>query len=234
MRRTIVFILFNVLIAYCGFAQTMTIHYKNGQNVKFNVESIDFIDFQEKSDGGTTVSEGEAVDLGLSVLWATHHVGANSCEQFGDKFAWGETETKESFTRDNCIYYDKETMTYTDIGNDISGTEFDAAHAKWGGKWRMPTLDEINELKKKCTWEWTRINDVNGYKVIGSNGNSIFIPITNGDVRASCWTSTSIGANSGTYSHAFILVLYAHISIGTGKTYQERFNGLYIRPVMSK
>lgn len=131
-----------------------------------------------------TVSEREVVDLGLSVLWATRHVGASSCEQMGDKFAWGETETKRSFTRDNCIYYEKVTWTYTDIGKDISGTEFDVAHVKWGGKWRMPTLDEINELKKNCTWEWSRVNEVNGYKVIGKNGNSIFIPIIDGDTSS--------------------------------------------------
>lgn len=96
MKRKVAFILFTILFAYCGFAQTMTIHYKNGQNVKFNAENIDFIDFQEKSNSGTTVSESDAVDLGLSVLWASYNVGATSCEEFGDKFAWGETETKKN------------------------------------------------------------------------------------------------------------------------------------------
>lgn len=236
MKR-IIAVIFAIFCFYIGFAQTMTIHYKNGQNVKFNVESIDYIDFQEKgNDGGTTVSESEAVDLGLSVLWATRHVGATSCEQMGDKFAWGETETRRSFTRDNCIYYEKVTWTYTDIGKDISGTEFDVAHVKWGGKWRMPTLDEINELKKNCTWEWSRVNEVNGYKVIGKNGNSIFIPIIDGDTsfKSSCWTSCIPNDKEGAYSHACSFHLSGHMSINTATTIAERYMGHYIRPVMSK
>ena len=61
--------------------------------------------------------------------------------------------------------------------NDISGnSQYDAATANWGGSWRMPKSTELKELIDNCTWTWTTQNGVNGYKVIGTNGNSIFLP----------------------------------------------------------
>lgn len=105
------------------------------------------------------------VDLGLSVKWATCNVGANSPEDYGEYYAWGETSTKSSYTEDNCATYEKS------IG-DIKGTNMDVAHVKWGGSWRMPTKEEFDELCKKCNWEWTG----SGYKVTGPNGNSIYLP----------------------------------------------------------
>ena len=65
---------------------------------------------------------------------------------------------------------------YQNIGPNISGISYDVAHVKWGGSWRMPTLDEIQELCNKCSWEWTSVNGVRGHKVTGPNGNSIFLP----------------------------------------------------------
>ena len=56
----------------------------------------------------------------------------------------------------------------------------DAAQVKLGGKWRMPTADELRELITGCTWEWTVLNKVNGYKVSGKKPGYtdrwIFIP----------------------------------------------------------
>ncbi|MEE1090753.1 MAG: hypothetical protein UH103_04940, partial [Paludibacteraceae bacterium] len=66
---------------------------------------------------------------------------------------------------------------YNDVDNkSILDEEDDAAKVNWGGDWRMPTDEELTELREKCTWEWTTLNGVNGYKVIGVNGNSIFLP----------------------------------------------------------
>lgn len=229
MKKTAL-VTINLLIAYCGFAQTMTIHYKNGQNVKFNMESIDFIDFQEKSDGGITVTDGEVVDLGLSVLWASFNVGATSCEQFGDKFAWGETETKSSYTLQNYIWYVPGTLSCTYLGDDISGTDFDVAHVKWGGNWRMPTASELWELQKNCSWTWTNVNSVNGFKVIGPNGNSIFIPVNS---LANLWSST-LKIDQGAFVNAYELSLDPSFTKNRAKSYTSRYYGLYIRPVMSK
>lgn len=58
----------------------------------------------------------------------------------------------------------------------ILDPEDDAAIANWGGSWRMPTKAEQSELHTQCTWQWTSMNGVRGYKVIGPNGNFIFLP----------------------------------------------------------
>ena len=112
------------------------------------------------------------VDLGLpsGLKWATCNVGATSPEDYGDYYAWGEIKEKDDYTKDNSVTYGKDMSS-------ISGNpEYDVASAQWGDTWRMPTSDEINELCKNCTWEWTTRNNVNGYKVTGPNGNSIFLP----------------------------------------------------------
>ena len=129
----------------------------------------------------------EYVDLGLSVKWATCNVGADFPEDYGDYFAWGETEPKSTYDwdtykwcqgdYDNMIKY----CTDSDCGTVDNKTQLDlsddAACANWGGSWRMPTHDELTELREKCTWTWTNRNSVVGYKVTSKvNGNSIFLP----------------------------------------------------------
>ena len=112
------------------------------------------------------------VDLGLpsGLKWATCNVGASSPEEYGGYYVWGETTTKTEYTEDNSLTYGKQM-------NDISGnSQYDAARANWGGDWRMPTYNELNELSTNCTWTWTTYNGVNGYNVEGPNGNSIFLP----------------------------------------------------------
>ena len=100
----------------------------------------------------------------------TCNVGAERPEEYGDYFAWGETSPKDSYTESNC-------STYGVSMTDISGNpQYDAATANWGGAWRMPTQSEHQELLSNCTWEWTTLNDVYGYKVTGPNGNYIFLP----------------------------------------------------------
>jgi len=128
----------------------------------------------------------EAVDLGLSVKWATMNVGANAPEEYGDYFAWGETEPKDNYHLSTYKWYRGSNNTYTKYCTDsdygtvdnktVLDLEDDAAHANWGGTWRMPTFDEFTELRTKCTWIWTTLNGVKGRKVTGPNGNSIFLP----------------------------------------------------------
>ena len=131
-------------------------------------------------DTGNKIAGHEYVDLGLSVKWATCNVGASSPEDYGGYYAWGETETKASYDDDNCETWEKK------IG-DIGGTSRDVAHVKWGGSWRLPTLDEIEELEDNCDYEWTTLNGVWGGKYTSrKNGNSIFLP------AAGCRTGTSL------------------------------------------
>ena len=156
-------------------AQTVNVHFKNGQTIQYPSSNVDYVDFSEKA-ADPTVSAGQVVDLGLSVYWASCNVGAESPEEYGDYYAWGETKTKNSYTLDNYSYYNNSTKQYIDIGSDIACTQYDAATANLGSDWRMPTRQEMIELKDKCTWEWTQISNVNGYKVTGPNGNTIFLP----------------------------------------------------------
>ena len=115
------------------------------------------------------------VDLGLSVKWATCNVGANKPSDYGNYYAWGETETKSTYTEENCETWEKQ------IGN-IGYTSRDVAHVKWGGSWRMPTEVEFEELldENNCDWTWITMNGVNGYKVtskkLGYKDNYIFLP----------------------------------------------------------
>mgnify|MGYP003295174962 CR=1 FL=1 len=122
------------------------------------------------------------VDLGLSVLWAAWNVGANSPEEYGGYYAWGETEEKSSYTIENYKYYRK---YYVDgelfieginIGSQISGTNYDVAHVKWGNGARMPSKGEVLELLKCCSNRVAYQNGIQGYNITGPNGNNIFLP----------------------------------------------------------
>ena len=119
-------------------------------------------------------------DLGLSVKWATCNVGTSSPEDYGDYFAWGETETKKEYYSSNSVTYGlsiSELKSQGIIDGDHNLTpSHDAATANWGGSWRMPTNDEMQELVDHCEWEWTTQNGVKGYRVTGPNRNSIFLP----------------------------------------------------------
>lgn len=112
----------------------------------------------------------EAIDLGLpsGTKWASFNVGAEAPEEIGDYYRWGEIEDLDlDQSPDDYVSPELE---------EISGTEYDVAHEKWGGNWRMPTVDDFDELISNCTWELTTVNEVNGYSVKGNNGNSIFLP----------------------------------------------------------
>lgn len=138
---------------------------------------------------GTSDEIHEYVDLGLSVKWATCNIGATNPEDYGDYFAWGEVEPKETYDWSTYIYcvdeynaltkYCSQSSSgkdgFTDIKIILERGD-DAATVNWGNTWRMPTHAEFLELKENCKWTWTTQNGVDGYLVIGTNGNSIFLP----------------------------------------------------------
>ena len=146
---------------------------------------------QQSSSSSVPATTGEIngyewVDLGLSVKWATCNVGASSPSEYGGYYAWGETEEKTNYSWETYKWCKGTSESMTKYCTNIEyGTvdnrttlepEDDVARVKWGGSWRMPTLVENKELVENCTWERTTRNGVNGYEVIGSNGNSIFLP----------------------------------------------------------
>ena len=189
-------------------------------------------------DDEINVTAGEVIDLGLSVKWASCNVGATSPEEYGDYFAWGETSPKSSYGSDNSV---TDGLSYSElksrgiIGSDGNLTaEYDAATANWGGNWRMPTFDELEELLNKCTWTWTTQNGVSGYIVTGRNGNSIFLPAagccygTEVYDRGSdgyCWSSSLYSNDSN-----FAYLLY-FISGSCYWSYGSHYSGLSVRPV---
>ena len=128
-----------------------------------------------------------AVDLGLSVKWATCNIGASTPEEYGDYYAWGETETKEDSSWETYKYGDSDALTKYCTNSDhgtvdnktVLEPEDDVAHVKLGGSWRMPTDAEWEELLENCTW--TKTTNYNGTGVEGrivtaTNGKSIFLP----------------------------------------------------------
>lgn len=117
----------------------------------------------------------QAIDLGLSVAWASHNVGAAAPEEYGGYFGWADP-TGSTTSTDNDEYPGPNPPAH------ISGTEYDAAHVQWGGDWRLPTHDEQQELVDRATWSQDTVNGVAGYRVTGPNGNSIFLPASGGRI----------------------------------------------------
>ena len=127
----------------------------------------------------------EWVDLGLpsGTLWATCNVGANSPEEYGDHFAWGETAPKETYSWQTYKWCEDGFLTkycidgrYGTIDNKIElDPEDDAAYVNWGPSWRMPTVEQLTELYDNCTQQWTAMNGVKGILVTGPNGNTMFL-----------------------------------------------------------
>lgn len=212
-------------------AQTMNVHFKNGTKVEFNSVNVDYVDFTEKP-SDPTLTPGDYVDLDLSVKWASCNLGASTPAGKGGYYAWGETSTKTKYTKENYAYY-KEGSGYTDIGKNISGTQYDAATVNLGKDWRMPTKDEVQELCEKCTFTYGEVDGVKGYYATGKNGNSIFLPrygyksIYNYEEdQGYFWIGTEVDSNCG-----------YHLWLDEGKAYWDRLSlkhkGLQIRPVYS-
>gem|GEM_PF-1725112 len=130
----------------------------------------------------------EWVDLSLPSgrCWATANVGASSPGETGGYYAWGETVEKDTYNWDTYRWVDSDTLLTRYCRDSLCGTvdslssltaPHDAARVNMGGRWRMPTLDEIYELKLFCTWTADTLDGQPGFRVTGTNGNSIFLPM---------------------------------------------------------
>lgn len=186
---------------------------------------------------GDPVPGGQAVDLGLSVKWADMNVGASSPEDYGEYFAWGETEPKSAYNWstyfDSLNGSDNNFKKYQIDGKTTLDPEDDAAHVNWGEAWRMPSIEELKELNSNCTWRWTTRNGVNGFLIVGPNKNSIFLPAAGisygqggSDIGYTCnYWSNSLSTSNPTYAQA--------VTSGMGKTYwsDDRYRGFSVRPV---
>ena len=172
-----------------------------------------------------TINSHEWVDLGLpsGLKWASCNVGASAPEDYGDYYAWGETEAKKE-------------SKIIDIGINISGTKYDVAHVKWGGTWRMPTKADFEELIDNCEWEWTTRNEVNGCKVISKkNGESIFIPapgrIFYGEIPFDGLWSATTDDNHSDMAYCFYFDEGYFQSCNRGMSQYSRNCTHFVRPV---
>ena len=216
-------------------AQTMNVHFKNGTKVEFNSVNVDYVDFTEKP-SDPTLTPGDYVDLGLSVKWASCNLGASTPAGKGGYYAWGETSTKTEYSEKNYAYY-KEGSGYTNIGENIAGTQYDAATVNLGKDWRMPTQDEVQELCDKCTFTYGEVNGVKGYYATGKNGNSIFLRCygyktgtwDRSEDQGYFWTGSINNDNS--YFGVSLWLYNGEPSISHYAA--SKYEGLQIRPVYS-
>ena len=203
-------------------------------------------DSDENTSDNSTTKSYNAIDLGLSVKWADMNVGATSPEDYGNYFAWGETELvlKEEYSWETYMWRGVMYLTKYCTGTGYSMSkdnktvlepEDDAATVNWGSGWRMPTREEIMELCTKCTSKWTTQNGVYGRMMTGPNGNSIFLPaagyrrssnLYNAGTHGYYWSS-SLVLNNNNNSSCFDF-LPGYIKMDETAT---RSDGLPVRPV---
>ena len=176
-----------------------------------------------------------AIDLGLpsGTKWACCNVGATKPDDYGGYYAWGETEEKNKYSYKN-YKYGKSSFNCKDLGYDISGTKYDVAFVKWGQNWRMPSAEQLKELKTMCYWQWINIDACQGLLLTGRNGNIIFLPA--GGLKE---VGTYIPKDFYGYYRASTIV---HPSWGTSKgenfdrkgwdyDYNGRESGINVRPI---
>ena len=249
-------------VAYIALAQLKLYVYQNdGSRTEFVASTVDSIAFSTITDSPDLPDDPikpvdptnghEYVDLGLpsGTKWATCNVGADYPEDYGDYFAWGETEPKEEYDLSTYKWHEGSYYTHTKYctsstyGKVDNKTTLDladdAANANWGGDWRMPTKTEQDELRTECTWTWTTQNGVKGYIVTSkSNGNSIFLPAAGYRDFSDLWDA---GFN-GYYSSSSLYTddsggacrLYFESSYVSSGSYSLRRRGWSVRPVLAK
>ena len=196
------------------------------------------VNFTTLNDGGGDTHE--YVDLGLpsGTLWATCNIGADAPEEYGDYFAWGETEPKSVYnwsTYQHCMGTNRTLTKYCSNSSygyngftdalTILLPEDDAATSNWGNDWRMPTIEECNELISNTTHTWITLNGVTGCLFTASNGNSLFLPAT-GDGGGAYWSSSLRVSMPST-----ALYFYFRSNGVYANQYFGRHDGMSVRPV---
>ncbi len=217
-------------------------------NYTFTVNSNRTLVANFNYNGGGT---HEYVDLGLpsGLLWATCNIGADSPEDYGDYFAWGETQPKSTYdwsTYQYCMgnmntltkYCNHASYGYNGFTDDLTVLEAcdDVATARWGSGWRMPTAEEWEELYNNTAVTWTQQNGVNGRLFTATNGNSLFLPAAGFRGESSLYCAGS----NGLYWSSSLSTLYTssawYFGFGSGNysmsmNYTNRCDGRSVRAV---
>ena len=230
--KNILIVILGLLGCFVGI-NALSTHVVNKVSNEETIDKVDnLLDSDREVDESDSVflTSGEFVDLGLTVMWASCNVGANRPEDAGTYYAWGETIDKAEYSIETYAYtYNRYGYTQPKrIGSNISASEYDVAYVLSDEKSRMPTKQEMKELVLNCKWEYCVINKVKGMKVIGKNGNSIFIPnvgckenLSNG---GPCYYWTSTADESGTpyslhisaFRHEYDVDIINHVSVDLG------------------
>lgn len=179
-----------------------------------------------------------AVDLGLSVLWADCNVGGDSESPIGGLYGWADP-SGEKMSQNVKDYLEIVGGTYVKTPQKISGTQYDIATAKWGKEWRMPSIDNWKELVEKCKWTKEKAFHVYGYRVEGPNGNSIFLPNTGlrfgetiSNTDAGYYWTSEMAQNDRECACYYYFDGDKHNDIVTTRNYV--YSGRAVRPVMDK
>ena len=197
--------------------------------------------------------------------WAETNIGAEEPWEYGLYFWWGDTvgyrregnawvasdgsSSNFSFSSGNAPTYGKYPSTLQSEGWVVSknGTyvlapAHDAAQVHWGGGWRMPMKQELDDLSSKCDWTWTTLNDVYGCVVRGRGdyaSASIFLPATGtggtslsgAGVGSGYWSSVSY-SDGGLYSWSLFFTSSRHGTSDDYYHYSIRYYGYVVRPVL--
>lgn len=240
-----------------GISQTISVNTFTKENNPFNewntIADGSGISYTNKQD--ITISKNMTlyaqwsnhayINLGLpsGTLWAETNLGAENPEDYGDYYAWGETSHKMTYNWNTYKYYNENSHTLTKYCSNTQygdngysdtlttlETSDDAATANWGNAWRMPTYDEMNELLNNCTVNLITRNGTNGFLFTGHNGNSIFLPITDGRQDSAPYSGSAYWSSTLRMDHPLIAWTLQNLSecyvIAT-----DRYYGLSVRPV---
>ncbi len=232
MKIKISLVAVSCLIALAGWAQPEKVlrFVSGGQVIKeYKVGEYDAIEYQDSETVVGEINGYEYVDLGLpsGLKWASCNLGANSPEEYGDYYQWGEIDVETEYTQANCSTW------LVDGPDDISGDpEHDVARANWGASWRMPTRAELNELLDFGEWQDGVLNGVAGMKVTGPNGNYIFLPYT-GFKSGTKLSGTPGGGYlwSATGSGKYNAYRVGYAVRSQSQIMQSKYLGIPIRPV---
>ena len=219
-------------------------HRENNRVIYGNMVSFTTLD-----GSGPDPGNHEYVDLGLpsGTLWATCNVGADNPEDYGDYFAWGETQPKSVYnwsTYQYCMgsnntltkYCNKSIYGYNGFTDNLTTLlpEDDAAAANWGGNWRMPTKEEFQELYNNTTVTWTQQNGVNGRLFTASNGNSLFLPAAGDRWDDELHNAGYVGLYWSSSLYSDYPIFAWRFGFNSDNYYmgnRNRYGGLTVRPV---
>lgn len=225
MKKRFIFLIALLAVSLLAMAEMgINVYKKDGSSVLYLASSINRISFDD-----VAIEIHDYVDLGISVKWATCNVGAQSPEEYGELYAWGQIEPYPV-----CSF--NEEPSVLPLSQDV-------ANIMWGNDWRMPTEEEFRELFANTTYVYTTYNGVNGLKFTSKiNGETIFLPaagnmgsadvVCSPSIHGNYWTSTynsRDGYNGWNFWFSSTRVTWPNELRDT-----NRCAGLSIRPVFTK